>query len=443
MKTCPLQIIYYYGGFLMKTYTFPYGHGTKSFTIDESRVIKEITMPKVTPLKDIRQAVLDAIYHPIGTKPIDEIVRPGDTITFICNDLTRVANSFDFMPVLVDEMNKLGVPDENMQIVFSLGAHRKMTREEMAQSVGENVASRLKMYNTDCNNPAEFEYFGTTSRFTPVLLNKRICHSDHVFLTGTIVFHYFSGYGGGRKAVLPGCAAMETIRHNHSFMLDPDAGMGRTAGNPVYEDQIEGVSLWAKGRSVFLFNAILDGQHRFLKMFAGDFIQAHLEACQFVNKVYGIPIPQKADITICSCGGSPKDINVYQMQKTMDNAVLATRQGGVVILLAECPEGAGNKVYEETCRRLKTIDAIEEEIRHHFVMGANKAYAITRLMRKAHFILVTGLNRELARALLFEGAVDSVEEALKLAAVDVGSNPSYNLMPTGSLTVLMYHGKFQ
>lgn len=128
--------------------------------------------------------------------------------------------------------------------------------------------------------------------------------------------------------------------HNHSFMLAPDAGMGRTAGNPVYEDQIEGVSLWAKGRSVILFNAILDGQHR-------------------------------------------------------------------------------------------------------FVMGANKAYAITRLMRKAHFILVIGLDRELAKALLFEGAVDTVDEALNLAMTYVGPAPKYMLMPTGSLTVPMFHGKIR
>lgn len=128
--------------------------------------------------------------------------------------------------------------------------------------------------------------------------------------------------------------------HNHSFMLAPDAGMGRTTGNPVYEDQIEGVSLWAKGRSVILFNAILDGQHR-------------------------------------------------------------------------------------------------------FVMGANKAYAIPRLMRKAHFILVTGLDRELAKALLFEGAVDTVDEALKLAMTYVGPAPKYMLMPTGSLTVPMFHGKIR
>lgn len=419
----------------MREYTFHYGRGTKSFSIDETRVIKEVDMPAVKPLTDIRKAVLDAIYHPIGQEPIDRIVKPGDTITFICNDPTRVANSQDFMPILVEEMNRLGVPDENMQIVFALGAHRLMTEEEMREGVGEEVAGRLKMYNSDARVPSHFEYFGTTSRFTPVLINKHICHSDHVFLTGTIVHHYFSGYGGGRKAVLPGCAALETIRHNHSFMMDPHAGLGKTTGNPVYEDQMEGVGLWAKGRSVILFNAILDAEHRFLRIFAGDYVQAHQEACKFVDEVYGVPIPKQADVTIASCGGYPKDINVYQMQKTMDNAVLATRQGGVVILLAECEEGSGNKVLEDTCRELKTADAIEAKLRERFLIGANKAYAVTRLTKKAHFILVTGLDRKLAKEMLFDGAVDTVEEALALAKKYVGDNPSYMLMPTGSLTV--------
>ena len=154
-----------------------------------------------------------------------------------------------FMPVLVDEMNRLGVKDEDMKIVFALGIHRAMTHEEMVEGVGENVASRLKMYNSICTNDDDFEYFGTTSRGTPVHIHKELCNVDHVILTGTIVHHYFSGYGGGRKAILPGCAAMETVRVNHSFMLDENAALGRTTGNPCYEDQMEGVALFAKGRS--------------------------------------------------------------------------------------------------------------------------------------------------------------------------------------------------
>ena len=153
----------------------------------------------------------DAIYNPIGCESIDKIIKPGDTVAFICNDPTRVANSFDFMPVLVNEMNRLGVPDENMKIVFALGTHREMSHEEMVEQVGEEVASRLRMFNSIATKSEDFEYFGDTSRGTPVWIHKELCNVDHVILTGTIVHHYFSGYGGGRKAVLPGCAAMETV----------------------------------------------------------------------------------------------------------------------------------------------------------------------------------------------------------------------------------------
>ena len=419
----------------LKEFDYAYGRGRMKFSIDDSQVLQEIRTRSFEPMKDIRGGVLEAIRHPIGKPSLDEIIKPGQTVCFICNDPTRVANSYDFMPVLVDEMNRLGVPDENMKILFSLGTHRNMTHEEMVEAVGENVASRLKMYNSDCHIDEDFRYFGQTSRGTPVLIHRHLCDVDHIILTGTIVHHYFSGFGGGRKAILPGCAAMETVRKNHSFMLDPNAGLGRTVGNPCYEDQMEGVARFAKGRSLFLFNAILNAKHEFLRMFAGDYIEAHQEACRFVNEVYGAEIEREADLVIGSCGGYPKDINVYQMQKTMDNTALAVRKGGVVILLADCEEGSGSKVLEETCRRLKTPDAIEAELEKNFVIGANKAFAVTRLMKKAHYILVTRLDRQMAKDMLFTAAVSTVEEALEIAKQYVGENPSVILMPEGSLTV--------
>ena len=327
-------------------YSYKYGHGSKEFSLESDRVIKEVTVAKMPLLEDVKAAILDAVYHPIGSAPINELVKPGQKIAFICNDPTRVANSFVFMPILVNEMNKLGIKDEDMHIVFALGTHRNMTHEEMVEAVGAEVAGRLKMYNSDAKVSEDFEYFGDTSRGTPVWLNKHICHVDHVIMTGTIVHHYFSGYGGGRKAILPGVAAMETVRVNHSFMLDPNAGLGKTVGNPVYEDQMEGVAMFAKNHSVFLFNAILNAQHEFLKIFAGDYVKAHQEACKFVDQVYGVEIPQAADLVIASCGGYPKDINVYQLQKTMDNAWCAVREGGVVIIRScEFESHSGHKIF--------------------------------------------------------------------------------------------------
>ncbi len=415
-------------------YSYKYGHGYKDFSLEQEKVMAEIKVAEMAPLTDLKQAVLDAIYHPIGSKPLNELLQPGQKVAFICNDPTRVANSHDFMPILVEELNKMGIKDEDMRIVFALGTHRKMTQEEMLEAVGEDVAQRLPMYNSDCNRQEDFEYFGETSFGTPVWLNKLICDVDLVIMTGTIVHHFFSGFGGGRKAVLPGVAAMETIRRNHSLMMSPDAQLGKLHGNPVYDDQMEGVRLFAKEHRMFLFNAILDAKKQFLKIFAGDWEEAHLEACKFVDKVYGVEIDAPADIVIASCGGYPKDINVYQLQKTMDNAWCAVKEGGVVIIIGECEEGSGSAALEKALQEHPSPDAIKAQLEKNFVIGAHKAFAITRLMKKAKFILVSALDKKIASDLLFE-AVDTVDEAIKLAEKYVGSDYKIILMPQGSLTV--------
>ncbi len=419
----------------LKTYDFAYGRGTKSVVLDDEQILCEVRTNEFPVIGDVAAATLEAVSHPIGCPALQEIIKPGDKVAFICNDPTRVANSFEFMPVLVNELNRLGVPDENMKIIFSLGTHREMTEKEFADQVGNEVAGRLRMLNSISTRTEDFVYIGTTSRGTPVSFHKELFNVDHVIMTGTIVHHYFSGYGGGRKAILPGCSAMETVRVNHSFMLDPNARLGVMEGNPVYEDQMEGVALFAKNHSLFLFNGVLNARHQFVAIFAGDYIAAHKEACKMVDKVYGTVIPKKADLVIASCCGWPKDINVYQMQKTMENASCAVRDGGAVILVAECVEGSGSAVLEETFRRLKTPQAIREELVHNFRIGANKAFAITRPMEKARYILVTALDRGLARDMLFSGAVDTIDEAIALAKETVGERPSIILMPEGSLTV--------
>lgn len=419
----------------VKQFSFAYGHGTLTFNYEENDILKIVRTEDFPPIKNLEKEILSAIEHPIELPPLSEIIKPGDTVAFICNDPTRVANSYEFMPVLLREMNRLGVPDENMRIVFSLGTHRLMSHEEMVQQVGPEAASRIKMYCSVATRNEDFQYFGETSRGTPVWINKLLCDVDHIIMTGTIVHHYFSGYGGGRKAILPGCAAMETVRKNHSWMLDPHAQLGVLDGNPCYEDQVEGVSMFAKGRSLFLFNAVLNAKREFLKIFAGHYVEAHKVACRFVDEVYGCVIPKEADLVIASCGGYPKDINVYQTQKTMDNAACAVRKGGVVILLSECIEGSGSTKLEETFKRLKTAEAIREELKRNFQIGANKAYAITHPQAKADFILVTKLDKALARTMHFAAATDTVEEALAIARQKLGEHPSTILMPDGLLTV--------
>lgn len=424
---------------MQTSYTLPYGHGSLTFDLPFGHIEHVLHTNPIKPIvaEVVPDFVLDAIEHPIGCPSLKKTVNPGDTVAFICNDLTRVANSFAFMPVLLDYFNNLGVPDANMKIVFSLGAHRDMTRKEMEESVGADVARRVKMFNSQAKRSGDFVFQGTTSRGTPVYIHQEICNTNHVVLTGTIVQHYFAGYGGGRKAVLPGCSSLETITANHKHMMDDRCGLGITTGNPCYEDQIEGVKLFAQKRNLFLFNAILNAKHEFLKMFAGHWIKAHLEACRFVDQVYGCPINEKADLVIASCGGYPKDINIYQMQKTMDNARCAVKEGGVVVIFADCEEGAGNELLVETYKRLKTFDAIETELRKNFRMGANKAFAISRNMQHARYILVTSADPDLCKLMGFTAAFSTQKDALKKAQELLPKNPSIIVMPEASLTVPM------
>lgn len=415
----------------MQEYRFKYGHGEIKFSLDPALVMDELTINEFPALPDPVEAVREAIRNPIGTPPLRKIVKPGQTVAFIVNDPTRIARSYIFLPVLLDELNAVGVPDSDMRIVFALGTHRAMTEAEMVEAVGETVARRVKMYNPDCRDESQMQYFGTTSRGTKVGFSKLATEVDHIICTGGIVHHFFSGYGGGRKALMPGVASYETIRHNHSMMFDPNAVIGRLEGNPVYHDQIECAEMC---RPSFLINVVLDEEKRFLKVYAGDYIEAHKEACKMVDKVYGAAVKQEADLVIATCGGYPKDINVYQLQKTMDNAWCAVREGGIVIVLGECEEGSGSMQYERMMQENPSPELVETALRAKFEIGAHKAYAVTRLMKKAEFILVSGMKPDFAKMLLFTPAKD-IEEALQLAFAKLGPKPTITLMPMGSITV--------
>ena len=415
----------------MPEYTLKYGRGEIRFSIDPKRIKAELKINPHPVLPNPEDDVRKALRSPIGTGPLKSLVKPGEKVAIIVNDPTRVARSSVFLPVMVDELNDAGVPDDDIRIVFSLGTHRDMTREEMVGEVGTEIADRIKMFNPNAYDKTQFDYFGKTSRNTPVYFNKLVTEVDRIICTGSIVFHYAAGFGGGRKAMLPGVASYETIRNNHSYMMDPGSGLGQLDGNPMHEDMIEGVEML---RPAFLLNVVLNEKKEILGVFAGDYIKAHRAGCDFVREVYGVPLEAPADLVIASCGGYPKDINVYQLQKTMDNASLAVREGGAIIIVGECAEGTGSDLYEEWMRKYKTPDRIEEELRKEFGIGPHKAFTVSRLMKKAHYVLLSGLDPQKSAELYFTPA-STMEEALAKAEEKVGPDADIVLMPQGSLTV--------
>ena len=407
-----------------------YGKRKLTLTLPPGVSGSVIQARKEDPIRDPQKALLESLRSPIASPPLQEIVSKGEKVCLLVNDATRVARSEFFLPLLIDELCEAGIKEKDIFIVFANGSHRAMSDNEMKGLVGPRVASRVAMYNHDSRDKDNLVFKGNTAFGTPVYVNKRVAEADRRILTGSVVHHFFAGFGGGRKVLIPGVAGWETIRSNHSMLLCDGARTGNLEGNPVHEDLLQ-AALMVGGD--FLLNTLLNEQKDFLGFFAGDMIQAHESACAMAARVNGADLDHPADIVIASCGGHPKDINLYQAHKALDNALRVLRPGGRLILLAECLEGVGSTVFEEWSEKYRSCEEMEAALRKEFVLGGHKAYAVAKLLRKGTVYLLSELNPHTAARIGFI-PVSTLEEAVETAFRDI-SNPDTCVIPQGSTVV--------
>jgi nickel-dependent lactate racemase len=299
------------------------------------------------------------------------------------------------LPLLLAELAAAGVADRDVFVVFATGTHRAHSQKEQEEILGPEIARRLRLYDHDAYDPGKLVMIGTTSRGTPVWINRRVFEADRVILTGEIIFHLIAGYSGGRKSLVPGVAGQETITRNHSLILDPHCEAGRLGGNPAHEDLMEACRLAPPD---FLLNVILSSGGRLLKAVAGHYDLAHQAGCQFVDEVFRAEFDQPFDVVIASAGGFPLDIDLRQAHKGMENACRALGENGALLYFAECSEGSGSRACEEWASKFKTAVEMERELRKQFQIGAHKAYWLARLAEKHRIFLMSELPDALVRA---------------------------------------------
>ncbi len=389
-----------------------------------------LLLKSVDPLTDIEQRIKDALRAPTAGSPLEEVVSPGEKVGIIVNDPTRLARTEVILPHLLHELGQAGVVDENIFIIFAEGLHRQTTDEEKVQIVGKEIASRIALYNHDAHDSSILVNVGATKRGTPVNINRHIANCDRRIVVGSINYHFFAGFSGGYKSIVPGVAGADTIKFNHSLMLDDRARLGKLNGNPVHEDLKEAASFVGCD---FMVNVVLNEHKEILAIFSGDIEQAHKKGCEFVEEVYGVEVGALGDIVIASCGGYPKDINVYQAQKTLENASRAVKDGGAIILIAQCLEGAGSEKYLDWARKYKTLSEIKHALSLNFVMGGHKAFAVSRVTSNNRVFIITDLEAELAAELGFYKCI-SIEEALSEASEYIDGEALVYIMPEGSIT---------
>ncbi|MDR3565383.1 MAG: nickel-dependent lactate racemase [Negativicutes bacterium] len=432
----------------MKEKIFEFGLGDEKLklALPEQQIIHEIEGRPYAPVSDVAAAVKEALHNPIGTPPLPEVVKPGDKVAIIVSDITRAWIKFDhFLPVLLDELNAAGIPDSDMFIVIGLGAHRAHIADEDVLVCGQNVCHRVPIYQHDCHDQENLVYTGTTSRGVKCYINRRVAEADKVILTGGIVYHLMSGFGAGRKAIMPGVSAFTSIQGNHLYCmnkeigkgLNPNSTSGKLEGNEMHEDMSEVAAL---ANPDFLLNAVFTPEGKFAKFFAGHWYKAWEAGTKLVEQIYGIPIKAKADLVIASAGGFPKDINLYQGAKTIDNAYLAVKPGGVIICFLECRD-----IYEppEFSGWFKHKDMLELElaVRNHFTVPGFVACKISLIARENTLIFVTKPeNADFIRSIGMI-PVTTAEEAYAIAKEKLGRDDyTITVMPHAANTVPLLQG---
>ena len=409
-------------------FKFGFGKGFKQFRIKEENIIMELKQNKVEFDLTGSKEVTRAINNPIGTQRLSKIVHPGEKVAIVTSDITRPMPSSLVLPIVIQELTDAGIKLEDITVVFALGSHRKQTEEERKYIVSEEIFSKVKCIDSD---PDVCIHLGSSNNGTPIDIFETVANADRRICLGNIEFHYFAGYSGGAKALMPGVSSRAAIQANHSGMVKNEAKAGELDSNPVRIDIEEVVKFVPID---FILNVVLDEDKNIIKAVAGHYVEAHREGCRFLDKLYKIQIPERADIVVTTPGGYPKDINLYQAQKALDNSKHAVKEGGIIILLASCNEGLGEEVFERWMLAAKSPESLVDDIQKNFELGGHKAAAIALVLQKARIFLVSDLEKEFVKSLFMEPFAD-MNSALYTAFNELGENAKVILMPHGGSTL--------
>lgn len=408
--------------------SFGFGPGVQEVDLPDHNLL-ELLHANAVKLNQTGEAeVRRALKQPIGCPRLKELVKPGETVAIVSSDITRPMPTAAVMPAILDELYSTGIKPKDITLVFGLGIHRSHTMEEQRKLAGERAWREISVVDSD---PENVVHLGITRQGTPVDIDQRVARADRRICLGNIEYHYFAGYSGGGKALMPGVSTAAAIQNNHRMMIEDSAKAGQLEGNPIREDIEEAAAIAGID---FILNVVLDEQKQIVRAVAGDAVKAHREGCRFLDGFYLKKINAKADIVLVSQGGAPKDLNLYQTQKALDNAQHAVKEGGIIILIGSCREGLGEKVFEEWIHTAKAPDDLISRIHQEFQLGGHKAAAIAMVLKKAEIYLVSEMDEHLVRQ-LFMLPFSSAQAALDAAFRKLGNKASVIAMPHGGSTL--------
>ncbi|MBT9130770.1 MAG: hypothetical protein DDT42_01123 [candidate division WS2 bacterium] len=373
------------------------------------------------------EIVTRALNNPIGSPSLKDIVKSGDKVCLVISDITRYYQRMDiFLPLIIRELNSGGVKDKNIVILSATGAHKKQTEEEHKLLLGEALSIRFQVIDHNCHDKDNLIYFSKTKCGTPIEINRHAIECNHLILTGAVTYHDMSGYGGGRKSLLPGIASYEAVSSNHMRVfgekegsgINPYCKLGNLYRNPMHEDMMEACDTINPS---FIFNVILDSKGNYYKAVAGNYKEAFEKGVQYCDEVGAVHVDEKADVVIASAGGYPKDINLYQAAKAHSSSIEALKDGGTLIVIAQCPDNMGAQESVDIIMDYENNRDRERFMRKTFIPEAYSGYLICQISSKYRVILVSDYEDNEDNEVIIKSGMKhfrDLDEALKYAYAD-------------------------
>ncbi len=410
-----------------------YGQGHLPIELPDSQTT--VIEPSHRPgLADEKSAVIQALTHPIGTSPLLQHIRPDSNICIVFTDITRATPNERLIPWLLEHL--ANVPQERITLLNSTGTHRPNTRSELEKMLTPEVVANYRVVNHECEKAEDMVQLGTTRDGTPALINRHLVEADVRIITGFIEPHFFAGFSGGVKGIMPGCAGLKTVMSNHGAknIGHPDSVFGITEGNPLWEELRE---IALRVGSSFLLNVTLNEERKITGVFAGDIIQAHKAGYEFVRVSAMQKVKDPFDIVITTNSGYPLDMNLYQGVKGMSAGARILQPKGTLILACECREGVpANSHLDKLLRSAKSPGEILTMLATPgFVHPEQWQAQIQALIQhRAEVLLYSSLPEETVRA-AFLTPCNDISQEVKRRLTQLGPEARVAVLPQGPLTI--------
>jgi lactate racemase len=379
----------------------PYGDGMVDVPFPDSAQVDTIIYRMPGEKRgDAETMIRQALEEPVGSSPLRSIAKGRKNAVILISDVSRLCPSYLFLPFLVEELNAGGIPDDRITIVVALGLHRRQTEEELRQLTGA-VFGRVRVVNHNAQ-PENCVYVGTSKLGTDIELNRIVVEADLRIATGNIEPHRLVGISGGPKALFPGVASSRSIEQNHSLSHQFQAEPG-DPNNPIHQDLAEVLHFTPID---FLFNVVVTHDRKLLGAVAGRLKDAHTRGAALARDAFLVNAAKRYDVVVASAGGYPKDMQLYQAVKSLQNAASVANEGADILLLARCQELFGNGTFELWVETMGELQTTAEQLKKKFVIGAHKIEHVAKITKKHNVFLFSDMPDAIVRLLDFEPVHD-------------------------------------